>query len=133
MVDPMVLLGNQQRAVEILVAAGQRYLEGLRDVASQSLLAQSALYQQAIANLFSFSHAGSPGDGSNETTRAITSAMEATVGSIRDAMASACKCNADMMTAFQDQFAAGAAGTKEAIPGCAHDVIREASTSRGRA
>lgn len=112
--DPERLLDEQRRAAELWAALGQRYLEGLRDIASQSLLVQSALYQQSLANLFNLSQAASAGASGPQPSWPVASAMEATVGSIRDALAEACKCHVDMMTALQEGAAACTTGAGSA-------------------
>ncbi|MCK6454083.1 MAG: hypothetical protein L6R19_24980 [Alphaproteobacteria bacterium] len=108
---PAHLLDEQRRAAELWAALGQRYLEGLRDIASHSFLVQSALYQQSLANLFNLSQAGPAGGPGPHPSWPVASAMEATVGSIRDALAQACKCHVDMMAALQDGAASRTTGT----------------------
>ncbi len=103
--DPLSVLAQQQRIAEALVASGQKFLEGLQEIARRSALLQTALFQQALAGFAT----GMPGVGSTEhgddaVTRA-SAAAEATVASLRDVMQAACKCHTDVLATFQQRMA----------------------------
>ena len=101
---PTALLTQQQRIAEGMAAAGQKYLEGMQEVASRSLQLQAALFQRSFMATFGLLRASNPHDA-EQAGREAAAAMEATVTSIGDIMQTACKCNMDALAAFRAQMA----------------------------
>ena len=104
--NPAAWMGQQTKMAEACAAAGQKYLEGLQQVASQSLLLQSALAQQMIKNALSLTQASGAGHSTDEGLRAAAAAMESTGESVRNVMTAACKCHTDTLGAFQERLSA---------------------------
>ena len=102
--QPTALLAQQQRMAEGMAAAGQKYLEGMQEVASRSLQLQTTLFQRSIMATFGLLRASNPHDA-EQAGREAAAAMEATVTSIGDIMQTACKCGMDAMEAFREQMA----------------------------
>jgi hypothetical protein len=109
--NPAAWMGQQTRLAEACAAAGQKYLEGLQDVANQCVMLQTALAQQFLKSTLSLPESSCAGRSPDDGLRAAASAMESTVESVRDVMAAACKCQADTLGVFRQRLAGnGAAG-----------------------
>ncbi len=112
--DPAAVLAQQQRIAEALAASGQKFLEGLQEVAHRTALLQTAFLQQALAGLASVGSAspmglgGPPGRSDDAATQA-SAVAEATVASLRDVMEAACKCHTEALATFQQHMAGAAA------------------------
>ena len=100
--DPAALVAQQQRMAEALVAAGQKFLEGLQDVTTRSLQLQTAFAQQLFMGAVSLRPFGA-GDDADRGAKAAA-AMESAVTSIRDVMTAACKCPMDALSTFQERI-----------------------------
>jgi len=105
--DPATWMGQQTRLAEACAAAGQKYLEGLREVAGQCVLLQSALAQQFLRSTLRLPESSCAGLSPDEGFGAAAAAMESTVESVRNVMAAACKCQTDTLGAFRERLAAG--------------------------
>lgn len=104
--NPAAWMGQQARMAEAFAAAGQTYLEGLQEVATQSMMLQSALMQETIKNALSLTQAAGTGQSPDERFRAAASVMDSTVESIRNVMTAACKCHTATLGAFHERLTA---------------------------
>jgi hypothetical protein len=102
--NPAAWMGQHTKMAEACAAAGQKYLEGLQEIASQTILLQSALTQQMVKSALSLTQASGAGHSTDEGLRTAASAMESTVESIRNVMTAACRCHTDTLGAFQERL-----------------------------
>jgi hypothetical protein len=112
--NPAAWMGQQTRLAEACAAAGQKYLEGIQEVASQCVLLQSALAQQFVSSALSLPESSCAGRSPDAGLSAAASAMESTVESVRNVMAAACKCQTDTLGAFRQRLAGDGAAAEPA-------------------
>lgn len=122
--DPTILFVNPQRAAEAWIAAVQTLMQGMQDVSERHLMLQSTLLQQALTNAASILQVSSPGNSVEQATRTIQAATEATLQSMRDTTAAACKCQMDALTVYRDRLAGS---VDAAAPACGQPEVARAA------
>ena len=105
--DANTLLAGQQRTAEAWVAAGQRLIDGMRELFKLQLLLQSTLVERSFASAANFAQIASADCKTDAVTRAVQDAMEGTIETLRNTIDVSCKCSMDAMAVFQDRMAGG--------------------------
>lgn len=135
--DARALLAGQQLALEAWVAATQKLVEGLQELAKRQILLQVAFLERAFAGAASFAQATAANGGADEITRSAQAAMQTTIEALRNSIDTSCRCSMDALTAFRERMAGGAADApacegKEVAPTTAEVIAAQARSGEAR-
>jgi hypothetical protein len=98
------LFALQVNAAGALAAAGQKMLEGMREISQEQMMLQSAFLRHAMSSWAGLANPGPPDSATDERARQASAATDATLDSMRRIVNAACRCSMDALGAFQQHM-----------------------------
>lgn len=95
------LFAFQVNAAGALAAAGQKMLEGMREISQEQMMLQNAFLPQAMSSWAGLANLGPPESRADERARQASAATDATLDSMRRIMNVACRCSMDALSTLQ--------------------------------